>query len=365
VEALGEIAVYYPVASRITPVATIRRQRLLPVAGDVIVEPGDAVEPSDVVARCQLPGALQVVDVSRALGVPRGEAEKWMRKKAGDAVQTDDPIAVRQGLFGRVKSRCHAPVAGRVAAVHDGLALLEAAPANFTLRAFIRGWVDSIAPGRGAIISSVGTLVQGAWGSGGIAVGVLRVLADDPYTVLSDRHLDARCRGAFVVAGQILHEDVLCRAAKLGIAGLIAGSASADLYPQLQMQPFPVLITEGFGPLPLSRLALSLLQWNDGREAMLCSESRTVRGATRPEVMIPSDQKDPPLPDEDDPIALKVGMEVRGLRAPHLGAMGTVAGLPAQPGLVQSGAWLPVAEVKLSATGETESIPLANLERID
>jgi hypothetical protein len=44
--------------------------------------------------------------------------------------------------------------------------------------------------------------------------------------------------------------------------------------------------------------------------------------------------------------------------------MGIVTGLPAQPGLVESGAWLPVAEVKLSATGETESIPLANLERI-
>ena len=364
-EALGEIAVYYPVASRIAPVATIRRQRLLPVAGDVVVEPGDAVEPTDVVARCQLPGALQVVDVSRALGVPRGEAGKWMRKRVGDAVQVDDLLAVRQGPFGRVKSRCHAPVAGRVAAVHDGLALLEAAPANFTLRAYIRGWVDSVAPGRGAVISAVGTLVQGAWGSGGIALGVLRVLVDDPYTALLDRHLDDRCQSAFVVTGQVVHEDVLHQAAKLGIAGLIAGSASADLHPKLQMQPFPVLITEGFGPLPLSRLALSLLQWNDGREAMICSESQTVQGAKRPELMIAIEQQDPPLPDEDDPVALKVGMEVRGLRAPHLGAMGIVAGLPAQPGLVESGAWLPVAEVKLSATGETESIPLANLERID
>jgi hypothetical protein len=194
---------------------------------------------------------------------------------------------------------------------------------------------------------------------------VIRVLVDDPETALRDWHLDDGCRGAFVVSGQLVHEDVLHRAAELGVGGIIAGSASAGLYPQLQALPFPVLITEGFGPLPLSRLALSLLQWNDGREAMISSESRTVQGATRPEVVIPIDQQDPPLPDEDDPVALRVGMEVRGLRAPHLGALGTITRLPASPATVESGAWLPVAEVKLSATGETVSIPLANLERID
>ncbi len=355
---------YYPLASRIAPAATIRRQRLLPIAGDVIVEPGDTVEPTDVVARCLLPGALRVVDVSRALRVPRGEAGRWMRKKMGDLVQTDDLLAVRQGVLGRPLSQCRAPFAGRVLAFHDGLVLLETTPVNFDLHACIRGWVDSITPGRGAVISTVGTVVQAAWGCGGIAKGMLRVLVDDPGTVLRDHHIDAACRGAFVVTGQIVHEDVLNRAAELGIGGLIAGSASADLYPRLQRLPYPVLITEGFGPLPLSRLALSLLQWNDGREAMVSTDSQTVQGETRSEVVIPDDQEDPPLPDEDDPVALKVGMEVRGLRAPHLGAVGIVTSLPASPGVVESGEWLPIAEIKLTATGETESIPLANLERI-
>ena len=56
-------------------------------------------------------------------------------------------------------------------------------------------------------------------------------------------------------------------------------------------------------------------------------------------------------------------MQVRLLRAPYLGAVGTVTDLPTLPRVVESGARLPVAEVELEDEGPV-LVPLANLELI-
>jgi hypothetical protein len=66
---------YYPVESRITALTTIRRERLLPTPGQVLVEVGEMVGAADVVARCQLPGEVRVIDISRALGP--GSRDPW------------------------------------------------------------------------------------------------------------------------------------------------------------------------------------------------------------------------------------------------------------------------------------------------
>jgi hypothetical protein len=55
-------------------------------------------------------------------------------------------------------------------------------------------------------------------------------------------------------------------------------------------------------------------------------------------------------------------MQVRGLRAPYAGAIGTVMGLPALPQVVESGSRLPVAEVELLDDGKLVRIPQVNLE---
>ena len=116
---------YYPFESRIIPLTTIRRERLLPVPGQVLVGPGEMVGPADVVARCQLPGRVRVVDVSQALGIRRERAARCVRVNAGDTVQVEDVLAMPGGLFGRLRGACRSPVNGEVIDVRDGLVLIE------------------------------------------------------------------------------------------------------------------------------------------------------------------------------------------------------------------------------------------------
>jgi hypothetical protein len=310
-----------------------------------------------------LPGEVRVLDVSRALGVRRERVAKYVRKGVGDTVKADDVLAAPGGLFGRLKKSCRSPLDGQIVEIRGGLILIESPATTFELRAHIKGQVTNVMPNRGVVISASGTLIQGMWGNGGEAEGVLKVVVDSPRKPLRTHSIDVSCHGTVVVGGRIMDEQVLEQAVEARVRGIIAGSVSAELCPLLESLPLPVLITEGFGTLSMSRQVFDLLQSNAGREAMLSADTQTRRGAKRPEVLIPlrADEEVPHEEASTDP--LKVGDQVRALRAPHLGVIGTVAELPAMRETVESGAQLPVAVVVLK--DETQVlIPLANLELI-
>lgn len=354
---------YYPMESRITALTTIRRERLLPAPGQVLVGPGEMVGSTDVVARCQLPGEVRVLDVSRALGIPRERAAKAVRKTVGDTVQVDDVLAARGGPLGRFKKSGRSPVNGQIVEIRGSLILIESAATPFELRAHIKGQVTNVMPNRGVVISASGALIQGVWGNGGEAEGVLKMVVDSPQKPLRARSIDVSCHGTVVVGGRILDENVLEQAVEARVRGIIVGGLDAGLRPLLQSLPFPILITEGFGPLPMSKQVFDLLHSNAGRDAMLSADTQTRWGAKRPEVLIPL-RADEEMPHEDTSMSpLKIGAQVRVLRAPNFGAMGTIADLPTLPETVESGAQLPVAVVTLEDE-KRALIPLANLELI-
>jgi hypothetical protein len=354
---------YYPVETRITPLTTIRRERLLPARGQVLVQPGEFVGPADVVARCELPGEIRVVDVSRSLGVRRDLAIKYIRKAEGDPVQAGDVLAAPRGLFGMLRHSCRASMDGQVIAVRNGLVLIEEAATTFELVAHWKGQIASIMPNLGVVISTVGSLIQGVWGSGGEAEGILKVLVDSPQKPLRAHAIDVSCHGTLVVGGRILDEKVLEQAVEANVRGIIVGSVNADLCPVLQSLPFPVMITEGFGALSICQPIFSLLHSNVGREAMLNGDIEVHRNARRPELVIPLRAEDGQPKEQAAPLALQIGMQVRVLRAPYLGTLGTVVDLPPLPRAVESGARLPVAEID-PGDGEAIDVPLANLELI-
>ena len=303
---------YYPVSSQITDKTTVRRERLLPASGQVLVSPGEMVGPADVVARCQLPGEVRVLDVCRTLGIPRARVAKYMRKSVGDTVQVNDLLASPKGPLGQIRKGCRSPVEGQVIEVRDGLILIESVATTFELRAHIRGEVANVMPNRGVVISLSGALIQGMWGSGGEAEGVLKMLVDNPQKPLRTRAIDVSCHGTIVVGGKILDEAVLEQAVEARVRGIIVGGMDAGLCQNLDSLPFPVLLTEGFGTLSMSQPVFALLQSNMGREALLSADTRTRRDARRPDARAcpwrtyPTEDEDEDE-DEHDPQAVPRG----------------------------------------------------------
>jgi hypothetical protein len=357
---------YLPAASHVTLLATLRRERLLPLMGEVTVQPRERVEAADVVARTFVADRHHLLDVARKLGLPDDKTDSAMLKQGGEPVKLGEPIALRKTMLGLRKLTARSPADGRLVAAAGGKALIAAISKPYELRAGIPGQVVTILQGRGVVIETTGALLEGVWGNGREDSAPLRLLGDSPQTTLTASLVEMDLRGALLACGQLGDAAVLKTIAEVRPRGLIVGGLAPSLLPQAQALDFPVLVVEGFGGRGFSAPAYALLKSNAGREAWLNAVTRDRFQGKRPELVVPlpSPSTPPLLPMEGE--ALAAGKRVRVLRGREAGKVGTVLDLSEAPVLVASGLRVRVARVALEggAAGGTE-VPVANIELLE
>ena len=123
---------------------------------------------------------------------------------------------------------------------------------------------------------------------------------------------------------------------------------------------YPIIVTDGFGAMPMNSAAFRLLTTNNKREVTVNAEHFDRYSGNRPEVIIPLPvSTDPPEPNNFE--AFTAGQIVRLRRPPSAGMIGTLSSLPAGLSTLPNGLRVPAAEVKLE-NGETMLVPLVNLE---
>ncbi|MGC8856066.1 MAG: hypothetical protein ACP5QU_04635 [Anaerolineae bacterium] len=341
----------------ILPLTTIVRERKLPVPGRVITRLDQKVNPTDVIAEAPWGTEHLLLDVGRLLNVSAARAERLIRCKVGDRLVAGAEIATGGGIIPRV---VRAPRDGRVVAVGGGEVLLEVGESNLQLRAGMPGIVTQIIPERGAVIQTTGALIQGVWGNGRVEMGTLVNLMESAADVLTAARLDISLRGAMVIAGICKDAEALRVAAELPVRGLILSSISPTLLSLAREMRFPIVVTDGFGEIPMNSAAYRLLTTNVKREATLHAEAYDRYSGVRPEIIIPLPvTQEPPAPREVDVFA--PGQQVRLRRSPAAGMIGTLVNLKAGLTVLPSGLRAPAAEVKLE-NGETILAPLVNLE---
>lgn len=346
---------YYPFEAQVTPLVNVRRERMLPVPGDVLVRLNERVEPTQVVARANLPGDFRVLSVARELGVSPSKITRYLQVKVGDGIRRGQVIAKRRNRL--VKS----PIAGVLASSGSGRVLVETPPTPFELRAYISGAVTNVLQKRGVVIETTGAVVQGVWGTGGESFGVLKRLVKSPDRSIRARDIDPSCHGTIVIGGSEINEAVLERAQEIQIRGIVTGGLSPELIPLVKRSPIPIVATEGIGAIPMSEPVFRLLTTNDGREASISGQIRPRWGVVRPEIVItlpaeslPSSQAQPGTP-------LTAGARVRIVRAPYLGQVGTVVTIVDHPRHIETDARVRGAIIDLEQQ-DPVFIPLVNLE---
>jgi hypothetical protein len=352
--------VYYPTLTRVSPLTTIQRERILPVAGEVLVNIGARVEPLSVVARAEVPGRYHILDVARELRVPLDEADKYVRLRPGQKVEARQAVAGRRTSLGLVPHLVRAPQEGIVAAVGGGRVLLESVGESIEVRAFLPGTINNVLPKLGVLVETVGALVQGTWGVGDESFGVLKVLAERPDEPLRAKSIDVSCHGAVLVGGSTMDRDALQQALELQVRGIVIGSIDPTLIGLAKEMPFPIIMTEGLGRIPMAAPIFQLLKTNESREAAISGRTQPRGGGVRPEVIIPLPARSAPAP----PLLgspLSVGVKVRVIRGPAAGAVGTIRRLPAHPQALETGAKVWGAVVNFEEADE-QLLPVLNLE---
>ena len=340
------------------PLTLVRRARLLPAAGKVLVRYAQSVSATEVIARAHLGNRHVLVDIARALRIAPEKAASVCDRKVGETVQQGDILADMGGILRRV---VRAPADGEIVAFQSGKLLLEVASAALELKAGISGTVAEVFPERGAVIEGTGALAQGIWGNGLLESGLLHVLAKDPMDEFTPRRLQVSLRGAVVLAGHCRQVNALHAAAELPLRGLVLGSMTADLIPVANALKFPVILLEGFGRIPINPVAFKFLETSHGREVCVNAAVLDDFEDQRPELFIPLPAS-AELPRET--ADLRPGMRVRMVTMPYAGQVGTILTLKPEPVAIIKGVRAQAAVVELENQKKV-TLPLANLDVLE
>jgi len=352
-----------------------RRRRDLPIAGEVLVKEGDSVTGDQVVARAQLEGELRLVRVAEILGIPATDLATALRVREGEQVEEGALLAELRGLWGLFRSTVLSPIAGTIELISNatGHVGVRAPSMPLNLSAYMRGRVVSVEPQRSVLIEAESTFVQGIFGVGGERLGPISMLPLSAETVIAEAHIPERAEGQVLVGGHSPTYGALVKAAKAGAVGFITGSIDDRALTEYVGHEIGValtgdedvsmtlIITEGFGALPISERVLQTLSHINGEVVSLNGATQVRAGAQRPEVIGP--MREAVDAHELRERSLSIGARIRVIRVPYFGAMGVVTDLPHELSRIETGAEVRILVAKLD-DGRQVAVPRANVELV-
>ncbi|MCB0319903.1 MAG: hypothetical protein KDD60_03195 [Bdellovibrionales bacterium] len=358
----------------------IMRKRELPVPGEILVNIGDRIQASDEVARAELPGELYILRLPERMGLEPFEVLEGLKVKPKDVVSAGDLICEQRILFGLLSTSFRAPEGGTIEFIAEqtGHVGLRLPPNTLSLNAYISGSVSAIEPGKSVTLSAEHAFIQGIFGVGGERQGTLNILNIDPGQEVTPEILQNVEPHSICVGGARPTLESLHYARDKGIAGIVCGSIddqvlSAFLGYELGIAltgdediPFTLIITEGFGCLPISERVGRALEGLQGNSASINGKTQVRAGAVRPELIVSNAAGDKTHDKSTltaDSLTLKIGAHVRLIRVPYFGEFAEVIELPIQEEVISTGARTRVLRAKL-ASGEVVTIPRANVELV-
>lgn len=280
---------------------TLRRPRRLPIPGAVLVQAGQTVTADTLVARTEVPGVQFPVKVATKLYFEPVSIDRFMTKQIGELVQAGEPIAMRKTLFGLSKDYVMAPRTSYIESISKktGIVILREPSILVERFAYLPGQVVEIIPDQGAVIESTAIVLPCAFGVGSERFGRLLAPLNQPEDELTPDLIDKTAAGAIILGGRTIKAETLKKAAKLGVAAIITGSIhNSDLAGYLGYEigvPITgqedittvVLLTEGFGDLPMNPELFALLKQHAGEIISVNGTTHLRSNLVKPEIVIP------------------------------------------------------------------------------
>jgi hypothetical protein len=335
----------------------IPRQRLLPIAGEVIAIEGQEMSPVQVVARTPRDSDYYIMPASEQLGLDAAALVENLQVEPGAAVE-QGTVLVRKRGFPRSKTLM-SPVIGTFLAARNGRLILQQTPEWLELRAMVRGRVVRLVSSRGVELEVNGSLVEAIWGSGKEAYGHIRLAAHTSDAPLTSEMLESDTLGQVLVVGHLNDAELLHQAERADVRGIVTGSIRADLLAAATAVAFPVLVTDGIGQQRMAAPIFQLFLQADKQEVSLFGQTAP---GQRPEIIIPVSGTAGASAGATMP-PLAVGQAVRLLRAPHRNEVGEVVRLHERARTTAVLAQTYGADVQLPG-GNVIFVPYANLDAL-
>ncbi len=371
--------VYIP-GLKVSEFELVSKIRILPLKGDVVVKENDVVHPDDTVARTFLPGDVEAVNVAGILSADAEDVEMYMKVPVHGSFEENEIIAESKGFFGLFKTTIKTPFKGTIESISKvtGQVILRAEPVPVEVKAYIPGVIKEIFPEEGVLIETWATFIQGIFGIGGEQFGTLKFLANSPDDILEAAQIDETCSGHIIIGGGLVTSAAVRKAEEMGVRGIVIGGIDArDVAEYLGYDigvaitgsediPLALVITEGFGHIPMAQETFDILRKYDGKEASINGATQIRAGVIRPEVVIKQSEPSEEIKKKvlGEMKGIDIGSVVRVIRVPYFGKIGKITELPPELQHLESETHARVCEIEFS-NGERVIVPRANLEMIE
>lgn len=373
----------YTPGLKIVKDTVIRKERILPVSGDVLVKEGAFVSYDTIVARTFVPSDVFSVPLSLILGIDPSEVSKVMLKKKGDPVEKGELIAVSKVFFGLFKTEYRAEESGNIELVSEASGQLFIRKPNIPidLTAFISGRVDEVIPTKGVVIKTQGALVQGIFGIGGERHGELITVAGRDEVITPD-YIDKGLKGKIIIGGSLITFEALQKSMEIGLSGIVSGGVKKKDFDRIIGQEIGVaitgneninttfIVTEGCSKMKMAEHTYNILKSLDGKIASINGATQIRAGVIRPEIIVPQKEETINLEiikgsDEGEFSGIMdIGSRVRIIRRPYFGLIGHVVKMPIELMTIESESRVRVVEIRFE-DGHTVTVPWANVELLE
>lgn len=362
----------------VTDHTVLHRRRMLPLPGKIVVNVDEKVRSEQVVARAELPGKVFPVNLANQLSVAPGEIREYLAKKEGEVVKKDEILAENKPLIKWFKTEIRSPVTGTIESVSTvtGQVLLREPPRVLQLLAYVDGTIIETIPLQGVVVETTCSLVQGIFGIGGETSGEIAMAVNAPDEPLTPAHFNSTMKEKVIVGGSFLSADAMKQAKAVGVAGLVVGGIhDEDLRALLgydlgvaitgtEHVGFTLILTEGFGTIPMAAKTFKLLSTSVGRKASISGVTQIRAGVIRPEIIIPRGEAAVGMNAQSQREGISLGDPVRIIRDPLFGRIGEVSALPPELTKIPTESEVRVLEVKFS-DGKKVVVPRTNIEVIE
>jgi hypothetical protein len=377
-ENLSEQTYAYTPGLKVKKSMSIRKTRILPLPGEILVKKGDDVDFSTVVARTEAPGEPYIIEATNIMGMQPEELPRYVVKKVGDKVKKGESVAQWIAFFGLVKKIAASPADGIVESISDttGRITVRGNPIPIEIKAYIPGKVVETIPREGVIIETNAAFIQGIFGIGRETHGQLYDLAKSSDEVLTPDMITSEQKGKIVIGGALVTLEALRKASGIGVSGIVVGGINAaDLNSFLGYSMgvaitgeedigTTLMVTEGFGKINISQRTFDLLRSFEGKEAAINGATQIRAGVLRPELVIPHQRLGSEVAMDELAVGLRPGTPIRIIKNPYFGKLGVVASLPVELHKLGTESFARVIKVKLE-NGEEVTVPRANVEIIE
>lgn len=365
---------------RIVPENITHVQRSLQGNGKIIVSVGQEVSPSDVIGKSTISAGFRRINLSQALSVNPKDVKKYLQRSMGKVIYKGELLAYKDGgLFGG-KKLVLAPTDGILEQLDEatGVLKLKILPHIVDLPAAVFGIVERVDHvKKEVIIKTQVTQIYGVLGSGRPREGYLKVLGGRGDLISSDR-ISPDFNDKIIVGGGQIYKDGLKEAVSFGVKGIITGGINASDFKGMSGGKIKfahsesevgigVLVTEGFGTIPVGEDIFDILKSFDDKFVILEGNNARVSLPSVSadslinikKVQLPEFTDLAPYVNED---ALGLGKEVRIIGSSYMGEQGQVEAVDQMTTKLPSGA--NTYMITVSTKSRKIKVPYNNVEII-